>query len=531
MNKASYAVAIALTLASVYLSFRFMTHAGPLWRDEAATVQFATQPRYADVLASLDLVSLPPLYPTILRAWLSADWADQDAGVRTLGLVVCIAVLAAIWLGALALGTGPPLMLLALFAMHGTVVATLGAARPYGLGALAVLSASCALLRLVDSPRATVFAIAAALTTLAVQVQYQNVLFVAAAIGAGLAAAAWSRNVRSMLLVFMSGVIAALSLFPYLGILERSQQWRILHHSMAEGGPASVARRFVDFLTMDSVHLLGAWVVLAALACFYIARELRRRAAQRSSVQQTVFAAVLLVGAIGALLGFFLFVERDLQSWHVAPLIVLVALGLELIFAQPDFPAAMRLVIAVFVAVLCLPASLPQVTLRQTNVDFIAQRLGRDATAGDLIVANPWYLGITLERYYRGKATVITVPPVDDLRFHRIDQIRDRMVSAAPLQPIERSVANTLRGGGRVWVVGALHLPAARPEPLAPAPHPVSGWSEIAYTIGWSLQFGAFVRAHAQRVAREAVPLLKPVNEYENAQLFWIEGWVDARHQ
>src|SRR5688572_15454856 len=103
MRKANLAVALGLSLVALYLAFRFTTHAGPLWRDEASTLHFATQATYADVLDSLDLVSIPPLYPTILRGWSKLGWASDDAGARGLGFVVSAALLAGIWLSALAL--------------------------------------------------------------------------------------------------------------------------------------------------------------------------------------------------------------------------------------------------------------------------------------------------------------------------------------------------------------------------------------------------------------------------------------------
>ena len=529
MRKGNLAVALALTLVALYLAFRFMTYAGPLWRDEASTLHFANQPTYGDVLASLDLVSLPPLYQVIVRAWSGLGWENEDLGVRALGFIVTAAVLAAIWLGARALDIAPPLIMLALFATHGIVLSTIGLVRPYGLGALAVIAASCAVLRLVASPRALTFAVGAAFTTLAVQTQYQNTLLVAVIIAAGAAAAAWSRDWKGAALVIGTGVVAAVSLAPYLGILARSQKWRILHRSMSEADPAYLLVRFGDLLSMESFPLLLLWFALVVLACYGAARVLRAATMSRAERQRGIYAVMTLFGGAAALLAFFHFADRVLQPWHVVPVIALMALSLDMIFAQSTWPAPTRLVIAAFAAVLSLPASIPQVTVRQTNIDLLAHRLERDAATGDLILVNPWFMGITLRRYYHGSAPILTVPPVDDLRIHRFDQIRAHMASADPLGAVETAIKTTLRDGHRVWVVGSLPIPGPghQVQQLAPAPHPVTGWSETTYRIGWALQVGSFLRAHARRGSRYSLPLLQAVNGYENAELMMIEGWVE----
>jgi len=529
MKKVDLAVALALTLVALYLAFRFMTHAGPLWRDEASTLQFANQPTYGDVLASLDLVSLPPLYPTIVRAWSAIGWQNEDLGARALGLAVTAAVLVAIWLGARALDIAPPLLMLAMFATHGVVLSTIGLVRPYGLGALAVVAASCAMLRLVASPRLLTFAIGAAFTTLAVQTQYQNTLLVAVIIAAGLATAAWFRNWKGAALITGTGVVAAVSLAPYLGILGRSQEWRILHRSVSEAGPAVLLERFGDLVSMETRSLLLLWTVLIILACCGAARALGERTAPRAERQRFIYAGVVLIGGVGLFLGFFHTVDRFLQPWHVVPVIALMALSLDVIFAQSVWPAPTRLVIAAFAAALSLPVSIPLVDVRQTNVDLLAHRLERDASAGDLILVNPWFMGITLHRYYHGSAAVMTIPPVDDLRIHRFDQIREHMVSPQPLREVETAIATTLRGGHRVWVVGGLPFPepGSQPRRLSPAPHPVTGWSEAPYRFEWSIQVGSYLRAHSRRAYQHSLPLLQPVNSYENAQLLTIEGWME----
>ena len=274
LKTVNLAVALVITVASLGLGFRFMMTGGPLWRDEAATLQFATQPTYGDVVRSLDRVSLPALYPTLVRAWSWGGWKNEDLAARGLGFLMTAAVLAAIWLGARAVDMHPPLITLALFATHGTVLSTIGLVRPYGLGALTVVAASCAMVTFVTAPRPLTFVAATVCATLAVQSQYQNTLLIAVVCAGGVVASAWARDWKRAALVVAAGAVAAVSLAPYLPILERSQKWRILHRSMSESDPRFLVVRFTDLLSMESNVVLALWAALILIASYGIVRAL-----------------------------------------------------------------------------------------------------------------------------------------------------------------------------------------------------------------------------------------------------------------
>ena len=88
-------------------------------------------------------------------------------------------------------------------------------------------------------------------------------------------------------------------------------------------------------------------------------------------------------------------------------------------------------------------------------------------------------------------------------------------------------VEQTLRAGGRVWLVGA---PAA-PPPGQPALRlsPASGLQAAApYLTGWELQLGALLQARSSDTWRVALPDAGNVNAWENLPLLLVQGWRDG---
>lgn len=150
-----------------------------------------------------------------------------------------------------------------------------------------------------------------------------------------------------------------------------------------------------------------------------------------------------------------------------------------------------------------------------------------------MIVINPWYVGVSFDRYYHGAAAWNTVPPISSHALHRYDLVKDAMTVSSPIDPLLRTISDTLKGGHRVWIVGALPLQdTGQPPPgLAPAPYDPVGWSEAAYTMEWATEVGYFIQAHASK-GESLNPLTKqPVNSFEDISLLVLEGWQVPEEQ
>jgi hypothetical protein len=525
---AEVAVALALSALVVVLSLRLSTHAGPLWRDEVHTVNLANEPTYADFLGRLHLDSTPALYPTVVRAWSALGWRDEDAALRVLGFLVAAGAVPVLWLAARVLGLPVPLVSLALLGAHPTVLRALGSVRPYGLGAVFVVLAFAAIGRLTSSPRLGVFVLAAVASILAVQTLYQNAVLILAMCVAGAAASAAARDWKAGSRVLAAGMAAALSLLPYTNVVIRSQDWRPLNY--ADFGTGWVLEELAVTLSGSSTMLLAIWVLAFGGALYGAVRLLRAsppgpRAPAES--RRTPYALLTLVCATAAQVTLHKLSGRIPQPWHFVPLMAVMALCLEtLLLRTTRFPWA-RLAVAAAAVAAVIAASIAQVGVRQTNVDLIVRHLERSARAGDLIVVNPWYVGITFARYYRGEVPWLTLPPIEDHTIHRFDLVKQRMLSPDPLAPLYVAIGEALRSGHRVWLVGSLHfVPPGQGPAALPRPGGTTGWSDDVYGPAWSMHAGYFVHTHALRWEIVTIAAEQPVNLFERPPLVMVEGWA-----
>ena len=76
------------------------------------------------------------------------------------------------------------------------------------------------------------------------------------------------------------------------------------------------------------------------------------------------------------------------------------------------FTRTLRLVGVILVTGFTLIPAVRTTRMRFTNVDLIAQRLRTTASAEDIVLVISWPNGVSFERYYRGAAQWLTVPPL-----------------------------------------------------------------------------------------------------------------------
>ena len=144
------------------------------------------------------------------------------------------------------------------------------------------------------------------------------------------------------------------------------------------------------------------------------------------------------------------------------------------------------------------------------------ERLGRGPHRGE----GAWE-GITFDRYYRGQAHWVTVPPIDSHKVHRSDLVLEKMNQPDPMAPVLREITNTLRSRNSVWIVGDMAVvPPKQLPPPAPQTH---GWQP--YVNYWSAQVMVLLQDHSLQKRVLEIPLNGPVNRLENLPVVRFSGY------
>jgi hypothetical protein len=520
-------VAALATVIAVFLHVVFLTHAGALWRDEASTVYLATLPSLRDVWRWLPYDHCPPMIHIAIRAWWTLGLAGSDFSLRVLGLCLGLLLPAAFWAASRIMRSGPPLLPLALVAVNPTIISVGDSFRGYGLGAVLNVLMLALVWRLARNLTRVNAMLAALAAVLSVQCLYQNAFFVLTACCGGIVVCLMRRRYRGTLWILGVGLLAALSLVPYIQIVRRSQEWYALEKS---GFTFAVAWNSVSSAIGFPIHAFSVvWVALSALALgagLFAVRQWPQTAREADQRELALFAATSVLVGTATFVLFLKTADLPTQPWSYTPLMAFVALCLGVgVPASHRWARPAVLVFAALATIAACPLALPALQTRQTNVDVIAQHLAQDAAAGDYVIVHPWYCGATFARYYKGAASWSTLPPLADHYLHRYDLLKVEMQKENAIQPVLDKVASTLQSGHRVWLVGPIPLTGERPLAMRPAPGNEWGWWDEPYSLIWAGQAGYFIVSHAERGGLVMAPEASGVSSYENLPVVMVTGW------
>jgi len=530
-------LAFLVTAAAIALHLVFMFHAGAPWRDEINEINLAAMPTLRDAWAH---DSFPVLWIFVLRIWSSLG-LGSDSGLRLLGCLIGLASIGILWFAARRLKFKIPFFSLLLLGYSSSMIRWGDSIRPWGLAIALILLTFALVWSVVESPTRKNFLFATMAAVASVQCIYYNAILLLAICAGVFVVTLRNRSWKALGLVFGIGLIAALSLLPYIGTVNRAMDvYLVMQQPSFDVG--TFCEKISDALApADEFGKFGVWLwttlafgsVMLAFFCQIRPSIFKATPAQKNLLLFSV--TTLIVGVVA----YFLFLQRvrlATQAWYYIALMAVAALAIDAILSVLANHKAGRIfrgiVVVGAIGVTFFPV-LKQVHSRQTNVDVLANELKKVAGQNDLILVNPWYAGLSFDRYYKGATPWMTIPPMDDHKTHRYDLIKSAMMMPdqnEPMRPVLEKIADTLKSGARVWLVGGVHLMspdelAGGPPKLPPAPNSPSGWADTEYYEEWSQQAAFFLQEHAPRIEKYNPPLEGPVSEQEFVGMGFAEGW------
>lgn len=526
-------IAIALTLLIVYLHAVFLVNAGGFWRDEADSIALALRPSLANTWADLNFDSNPVLHVLVIRLWAKL-FGSSDMSFRSLGFMIGISILAALWIKARALQSRTPLTSLLLIGMSPVMIRFLDSARPYGVTAVTTILAFTVVWRAVRKPTSVNIGIASLMLALCIQALYHSAIFVLA-MGIGALSAAFLRGgVKRAFLVAIPFFIAVISLLPHLGHLQQAQNW----WPLARDPSASqmLLKSFLDALSSPTQYFTWLWATLLILAVvgaiLSLSRKKRRDSLEDEQGYLLYCTITLIVSTIG-FFPFFVFVigQFAFQKWHFVPLLVVVAVSAEPLAEQvisKTLTKGLYLLLIITSVIIAVNPAARNLTMRMTSIDLIASVVEREAHPYDLIVVTPWYIGISFDRYYRGSAPWMTFPSLVDTSIHRYDLLKERMKQPGTITKEIAKILSTLQNGGAIWVVGQIG-PVSQGlfvTPLPPAPLPTTGWSSAPYIDNWNRHLISILLSHSNQAAIMPLHTNRKINPLEAPRIAVFRGFV-----
>jgi hypothetical protein len=308
-------LAFAVSLAVVWLHFLFLWHAGGLWRDEVNLLNLSSR----HSLAAMSKDSFPVLMPLVVRGWMALGLGQNDFELRSLGLLIGLAMPAALWWTAWKIRRAPPLLGLVLLALNTTVIMFGDSLRAYGVGSLAILltvAAAALFLKCPTWPRAAGLAV---LASLSVQVLYQNAIFIMAICFGAWVVCVRQKNGRAALKILAVAILSASSLLPYWSAIVALPNAAVALRGDFEPEQAFISMANAAGFPLEQYFWVWAFLALVVMVC--AATVLRRRCSPPpvEIPAGTAWSQVLV--ALAAAAGVVWFAGSPTTRWWFLPVL------------------------------------------------------------------------------------------------------------------------------------------------------------------------------------------------------------------
>ena len=523
-----------LTVFIIYAHVRVWQHAGPLWRDEISSLRVATMPTLAGFWSSLVYDPFPAIFFGLLRVWHWLGWGSSDQGLRVLGLVIGLAILGAIWMAAWMIRRSPPSWALVLFGLSPVALVWGDSLRAYGLSCVCNVLAIGLIWRLLgEAPNTRKILLTTLVAILSVHSAFPNAFFLFAAGGSAIVVSIRRQQWRTVRVIVGIGAFTAFSLLIYTPIIRESQTWT----GLAKGAinTAWIFKMILNVIQGGGNIAVALWIggAFVAFLAFWVGLIKPRRVPLTEKEKDLfLYAGMTFLVALILIVSFFRVVGWKTSIWYYVPLMATAAICIDTIAGALRKNSAAVIVSSALLLITAIPLGRIAVTAtstRLTNVDLVAEEIGRYAERSDLIVVDNYFYAISFNRYYHGRAPWIFAPGLEDLSLHRWDLLINSMRKSRPIQPLLEQIDQTLKAGHHVFVVGyapTTRLPSSPPD-LPPAPKSSSGWSLWPYMSTWTGQIAYDAQLRASKGMIISVPCRQNVNIAECINAFVVSGWRD----
>jgi hypothetical protein len=543
------AALIGTALSAILLVLTAM-NAGPLWRDETGTFNLAHMPSLRDIWHNLPFDSFPLLWPLLLRGFGMFGLADSDMGIRILGLGIGLFFLASLWLCQCWIGGRTPILSIALLGGLPSFIFLVGANRAYGLASCLLVLSFATIWRVLESPSNSRILSAGFICLLFTQCVYYDVVFLGAMLAAGALVAIRRQQWKIVSIMASIGFVTGATLLIYLPSFHQVPEYPSFVRSPFFNA-ATIWNGLGDALAArSSANPSGAngpqiWIwIMLLLAGIIVADMMQRRRVRQgpkpkgvsksSNPERSDLALFCVTSVVLAIIGYIWFLLKlqfPMQPWYYVEILVLCAISLDGILTAnwPELRpwGLVRIGFLALMMILNAEPAWAEAHTRRSNLDVVAAFLSHNASAGDLIVIQNAWEGITFNRYYHGRAQWVTAPPIDSHDVHRVDLVMAEMNKPEAMTPVLHAITNTLTSGHDVWLVGSIPIArSAGPTPLPPRPSEMrTRWWYGSYLYWWNQQVTTLLLDHAQQAKAETIAAPGPVNHFENVSVVRFTGY------
>lgn len=322
LRQPEWILALAASVAVVWLHFYFLWHAGGFWRDEVNLINLSNR----HSLTEMSKDSFPVLMPLLVSGWTAIGLGQTDLSLRLMGTLIGLALPAALWLAAWKIHRRPLLLGLVLLAFNTTVISFGDSLRAFGLGSVLILLTTAAAGWFLKNPTWRRTGILAAMAVLSVQALYQNAVFIAAICFGAWAVCARQKNWFAAVKILFVAIVSAASLLPYWTHIASLPDAAAALRTGFD--PSYVLINFDNAAGFPMLQYTWVWefFVAAVVACGFVSLLIRARtpaglASSGLPEDEPLFGKTTLLMALAAVAGFFWFAASPATRWYFFPLI------------------------------------------------------------------------------------------------------------------------------------------------------------------------------------------------------------------